>query len=96
KRIDTSTAVEPMQNYDYKANEKDVLEPLQDGLPKLPLKAKNAYWKQFADDHIFRFSLQKGGFGFWQFDGRELDKDIEAFYANKSEDKNNEQPQSDE
>jgi FtsH-binding integral membrane protein len=96
KRIDTSTAVEPMQNYDYKANEKDVLEPLQDGLPNLPLKAENAYWKQFADDHIFRFPLQKGGFGFWQFDGRELDNDIEAFYANKSEDKNIEQPESEE
>jgi hypothetical protein len=94
KRIDTSTAVEPMQNYDYKANEKDVLEPLQEGLPKLPLKTKNEYWKQFEDDHIFQFPLQKGGFGFWQFDGRELDKDIEAFYANKSEDKNNEQPES--
>ncbi|MBN1473096.1 MAG: hypothetical protein JW914_00630, partial [Syntrophaceae bacterium] len=94
KRIDTSTAVEPMQNYDYKANEKDVLEPLQEGLPKLPLKAKNEYWKQFEDDHIFRFPLQKGGFGFWQFDGRELDKDIEAFYANKNENKNSEQPES--
>ncbi|MBN1474884.1 MAG: hypothetical protein JW914_09730 [Syntrophaceae bacterium] len=96
KRIDTATATKPMQNYDYKANEKDILEPLQEGLPKLPFVAKNEYWKQFDDNHTFQFPLQKGGFGFWQFDGRELYKDIEAFYANKNEDKNSEQPESDE
>lgn len=96
KRIDTATAAETMQYYKYKANENQILEPLQEGLPKLPFIANNEYWKQFEDDHIFKFPLQKGGFGFWQFDGRELYKDIEAFYANKSENENSEQPESDE
>ena len=68
-----------MQLYDYRMVRKGIFEPVIKGPPKLELKLKCDYWKQFGENHKFQFLLQEGGLGMWQFDGRELDKDIDAY-----------------
>ncbi len=68
-----------MQLYDYRMVYEGNFEPVTKGLPKLKLKLSCDYWKQFDKNHNFEFSLQEGGLGMWQFDGRELDKDIDAY-----------------
>jgi len=79
QRIDTSITTKPMQSYDYLMVKEGVFEPVNKDLPKLKLKIKYDYWKQFGENHKFNFLLQEGGLGMWQFDGRELDKDVEAY-----------------
>lgn len=83
QRIDTAIASNPMQTYDYRMVKEGVFEPVNNGLPKLKLKLKCDYWKQFAENTKFQFLLRKGGLGMWQFDGRSLDKDIEAYMKSK-------------
>jgi len=79
QRIDTALTSNQMQIFDYHMIKDGVFEPVNKDLPKLKLKIKYDYWKQFEVNHNFQFLLQKGGLGMWQFDGRELDKDVEAY-----------------
>lgn len=79
QRIDTVITTKPMQTYDYHMVKEGIFEPDNKGLPKLKLKLRCDYWKQFSENHKFQFMLREGGIGMWQYDGRALDKDIEAY-----------------
>ena len=80
KRIDTVLAKEPMQHFSYHMVREGIFESDQEGLPKLKLQVRGDYWKQFEENHIQTFPLQRGGLGFWQFDPRSLDKDITQYF----------------
>lgn len=79
KRIDTALAEKPMQHYSYHMVREGIFEPDRQGLPKLTLQLRCDYWKQFEKDHTHTFPLQHGGLGFWQFDGRALDRRIAQY-----------------
>jgi hypothetical protein len=87
KRVDTAMTTSPMWPYEYRMTKEGVFKPAEQYIPqvvekdppKLDLRLKCDYWKQFEDNHTFLFLLQKGGLGFWQYDGRSLDKDIDAY-----------------
>lgn len=87
KRVDTAMTTSPMWPYEFQMTKEGVFKPVEQYIPKevekdppkLDLSLKCDYWKQFEDNHTFLFLLQKGGLGFWQYDGRSLDKDIDAY-----------------
>jgi hypothetical protein len=79
KRLDTALAQTPMRDYEYRMIKEGAFEAVEPGVPKLDLRMKCDYWKQFEKDHQYFFPLQKGGLELWQFDGRALDAGIEAY-----------------
>lgn len=84
QRIDTILAQKPIQTYNYRMMNPGVFEPVEKGPPKLNLRTKCEYWKQFAENDPFQISLQQGGLGMWQLDGEALDKDIYAYLKQKT------------
>jgi hypothetical protein len=79
QRIDTALASGPAQSHDYRMVKEGIFTPVENGLPRLDMRLRCDYWKQYAADHRFQFMLQQGGLGLWQYDGRALDRDIETY-----------------